>query len=456
MDTRNKLRTAKIPALFFSLAMPAIIGQIVSLLYNLVDRIYIGHIPVIGKTALAGVGITAPIIIIISSFAQLIGSGGAPIASIRMGEKKHDRAEAILGTALVSLLGISVVLMMLLIAFMDPLLYQFGASADTISYARSYLQIYAFGTPFVMLTLGLNPFITAQGFARTSMLTVTIGAVLNIILDPILMFGLNMGVQGAALATIISQGVSAIWVYRFLRGEQTTLQLKKDRYRILKNELVDMVKLGLSPFVMNTTESFILIAFNTSMLRYGGVMAVSAMTILTSSMQMTVLPLLGLTQGAQPIISYNFGADDLDRVRQTFRILLKACLVFSIGISVSFQLFPSVFVRFFTSDPELIDLSVKGLRIYTAGVWALGIQIACQQTFIALENAKTSLFLAVLRKIILLIPLIYLLPMLIQDKFTAVLLAEPVSDILAAMVTATLFFIGFRALLADRMQTAKE
>lgn len=449
MKSENKLGTGDVKKLFLSMAFPAIIGQLVSLLYNLVDRIYIGHIPEIGGDALAGVGVTAPIIIIISAFAYLIGAGGAPLASIKMGQGKKEEAEKIMGNAFFSLVILSFAIMVFILIFMDEILYLFGVSDVTYQYAKDYLTIYTLGSTFVMITLGMNSFITAQGFAKIAMLTVSIGAIINIILDPILIFALNMNVRGAALATIISQGISALWVMRFMTGKETNLKLKKENFKLEKNIMSKTIQLGMSPFVMNVTESFIMIAFNTSLLKYVGDSAVGAMTIMSSCMMMLFLPLSGLTQGAQPILSYNFGARNRDRVQKTFKILLIACFGYASTLWALFQLFPGFFARFFTSNPEIIQLASKGLRIYMAGAFAMGVQIACQQTFISMGNARTSLFLAVLRKIILLLPLIYILPRFIEDKFFAIILAEPISDIIASTVTGIVFYFGFREVMSQ-------
>lgn len=440
----NKLGVGNIKKLFFSMALPAIIGQLVSLLYNLVDRIYIGHIPEVGGTALAGVGVTAPIIIIISAFAYLIGVGGAPLASIKMGQGSNKHAERIMGNAFFALIILSLGIMAVILVFMDDILYLFGASETTFYYAKEYMTIYTLGSIFVMITLGMNAFITAQGFAKTAMLTVSIGAIINIILDPIFIFALNLNVKGAAYATVISQFISAIWVIRFMAGKKAILKLKKENFKIDSGILKKTIQLGMSPFVMNVTESFIIIAFNTSLLKYVGDSAVGAMTIMSSCMQIVFLPLSGLTQGAQPIMSYNFGARNVDRVKETFRILLVSCLSYSVLMWLMFQIFPNIFAGFFTSNESIIQLASRGLRIYMAGTFALGVQIACQQTFISMGNAKTSLFLAVLRKIILLIPLIYILPLIFADKYFGVLLAEPVSDIIASTVTAIVFYKGFK------------
>ena len=311
------------------------------------------------------------------------------------------------------------------------------------------MRIYSLGTLFVQLTLGLNAFISAQGFAKTSMLTVLIGAICNIVLDPIFIFLFKMGVAGAALATVLSQAVSCIWILRFLTGSKTVLRLRWETIRLEPKIFLPCIALGLSPFIMQSTESLVSICFNASLQKYGGDLAVGAMTVLASVNQFSILPLQGLTQGAQPIASYNFGARNKDRVRQTFRLLLISCVVYSILFWLALQLFPQVFVLVFNSESQLVAFASRALRIYMLASCIFGIQIACQQTFISLGNAKCSLFLALLRKVILLIPLIYIMPCLMVDQTTAVFLAEPIADILAVTTTAILFAVQFRKALAQ-------
>lgn len=446
---QNELGTKSIGKLLFSMAIPAITAQIINLLYNMVDRIYIGHIPDVGAAALTAIGVTMPIIMIISAFAALVSIGGAPRASIMMGKEDKDTAEKILGNCTTALVLISMTLTVLVLIFGEKMLMAFGASKNTIKYALDYLNIYAFGTLFVQLALGLNAFITAQGFAKTSMLTVLVGAILNIILDPIFIFGFNMGVKGAALATVISQCVSALWVLRFLTGNETILKIKRKYLKIELKTLLPCIALGLAPFIMQSTESILAVAFNRSLLKYGGDLAVGAMTILLSVMQFSMLPLAGLTQGSTPIISFNYGARNGDRVKDAFLLLLKVSLVYSIGLWAIAVITPQVFAKMFTKDAELINMTIKSMRIYMAASLLFGIQISCQQTFIALGNAKTSVFLAVLRKIILLIPLIYILPLFLENKVNAVFLAEPVADIIAVTITGILFTIQFRDVLRE-------
>ena len=435
-----------IGGLLFKLAMPAILAQLINVLYNMVDRMYIGHIPNVGPSALTGVGVTMPAIMCISAFAALVSMGGAPRASIMMGKGKHEEAEKILGNCTAMLCLVAVILTTLFLIFGKDILLIFGASENTIEYAWAYMQIYSCGTIFVQLALGLNAFINAQGFAKIGMLTVVIGAICNIILDPIFIFLLNMGVRGAALATIISQGVSCVWILKFLMGNKSTLRLQTRYMRIQPKVVIPCVALGVSPFIMQFTESILNVCFNTSLLKYGGDTAVGAMTILGSVMQFTMLPLQGLSQGAQPIVSFNYGANNIKRVKKAFRLLLLCSLSFTVIMWTVCMLFPQLFIGIFTSDAQLAEYTKWAIHIYMAATLIFGIQIACQQTFIALGNAKVSVFLALLRKVILLIPLIYILPNFFADKTMAVFLAEPVADVIAVTTTAVLFAKEYRRL----------
>lgn len=441
---QTDLGSGSVGKLLFQLALPAITAQIVNVLYNMVDRMYIGHIPEIGAAALTGVGVCFPIIMIISAFAALVAMGGAPRASIMLGKGDKETAEKILGNCTTATFLSGIILTIVFLLFGRNLLLLFGASENTIEYAASYIQIYACGTLFVQIALGLNSFITSQGFATISMLSVVIGAIANIILDPIFIFVFNMGVQGAALATIISQALSAFWVLKFLTGKKTILRIKRQHLKIMPSIYLPCLALGMSPFVMQSTESIISVCFNSSLLKYGGDIAVGSMTILSSIMQFSMLPLQGLTQGAQPIISFNYGARKADRVKKAFFIQLIACVTFS-GLIWAVAIFaPGIFIGIFTPDPELTAYTKWAIRIYMAVSIIFGLQIGCQQTFIAIGNAKVSLFLAVLRKIILLIPLIFLLPNFFEDKAMAVFLAEPVADIIAVTTTVCMFTFQFR------------
>ena len=442
------LGTEPIGKLLVKLAVPTVVAQLVNMLYNIVDRIYIGHMPGDGSLALTGVGVCLPLIMIISAFAALVASGGAPRASIAMGKGDHDLAEKLLGGCFTLQIVISAILTAVMLIWSRDLLLMFGASENTIGYAADYMRIYAIGTLLVQLTLGMNAFITAQGFATTGMLTVLIGAVANIALDPLFIYGLGMGVRGAALATVISQGLSCVWVICFLRGKKTLLRLKRENLLVSPKLILPCVALGLAAFIMQSSESMISVCFNSSLLRYGGDVAVGAMTILSSVMQFAMLPLQGIAQGAQPISSYNYGARNADRVRQTFRLLLRVCLVYSMVLWAGIMLFPRGFAGIFTPDAELLDFTARALRIYCAMLFLFGIQIACQMTFVSIGNAPCSILVAVLRKFVLLLPLIFLLPSLLPDKVTAVYLAEPVAYVIAVTCTALLFSRQFKKALA--------
>ena len=443
--------------LLLRLALPTITAQLVNALYNMVDRIYIGHIPVVGRTALTGVGVCMSLIMIISAFAALTAMGGATRASIFLGRGDRAGAEKILGNCVTGAVSAGLILTVVFLIFSRPLLMAFGASEETIGYAVQYMKIYALGTVFVELALGLNAFITAQGFASVAMVSVLIGAVANMILDAVLILGLGMGVAGAALATIISQCLSALWVVRFLLGKKTGLRIRRENLGLDWKLYGPCLALGLSPFIMQSTEGVISVCFNASLQRYGGDLAVGAMTILASVMQFSMLPLQGLTQGAQPIISYNFGAKNARRVKSAFRLLLICCLSYSALLWLLAMVFPGTLASIFATDKTLISYSAWAMRIYMAASVIFGAQIACQQTFIALGNAKTSLFLAVLRKIILLIPLILILPLLFrtgEEKVMAVFLAEPVADTLAVLTTVCTFAYQFRKTMKDLEETA--
>ena len=438
------LGTEPVGRLLWRLAVPTVIAQLVNMLYNIVDRIYIGHIPETGSMALTGVGVCLPIIMIISAFAAFVSSGGAPRASIDMGRGDYDQAQRILGGCFTLQVAISLVLTAVLLIWNRPLLLAFGASGNTIEYAAQYMGVYALGTLFVELTLGLNAFITAQGFAQVGMKTVLIGAVANILLDPLFIFALGMGVRGAALATVLSQGISCVWVISFLRGKKTLLRLEKAALPIRPRLILPCVALGTAAFIMQASESVISVCFNASLLKYGGDLAVGAMTILSSVMQFAMLPLQGIAQGAQPISSYNYGAGNAQRVRQTFWLLLKVSLGYALVLWGCIQLFPGVFARIFTPDAELVAFTAGVLRIYCGALFLMGIQIACQMTFVSIGNAPCSIIVAVLRKFVLLLPLIYLLPHLLADQTRAVFLAEPVADVIAVTGTVILFSSQFR------------
>lgn len=421
------------------------------MLYNVVDRVYIGHMGEEGDLALTGVGVCMPLIMIVSAFAALVAGGGAPRASIFMGQGDRESAERTMCSCFSLQCIISLILTALMLAFHRPLLLAFGASENTISYAADYMQIYSIGTIFVQLTLGMNVYITAQGFAKMGMITVLIGAAMNIVLDPLFIFVFGMGVRGAALATIISQAISCIWVILFLCSRKSILRLRLSALKIDPKLVLPCVALGSAHFIMQASESVISVCFNSSLQGYGGDIAVGAMTILTSVMQFAMLPLQGLAQGAQPIISYNYGAKNRDRVKGIFRLLLTCSLIYSLTIWAAVMLFPRAFTSIFTSEAALLDFTQSALRIYCAVLGIFGIQVACQMTFVSLGKALSSVIVAVMRKFVLLLPLIYIVPLFFEEgmKTTGVYLAEPIADTLAVTFTAILFGFQFRRALRE-------
>ncbi len=452
MQNNGKIRDlgqGSITKLLAQLAIPAVVAQIVNLLYNIVDRIYIGHIPEIGAAALTGVGLFAPMLMLINAFAMLAGSGGAPRVAIHMGKKDNDTAERIMGNCFSLLMIFAVVLTVVFYIFAPNLLQLFGASETTLPYAIEYSRVYILGSVFVLIVMGMNPFVTTQGFAKISMLTTVIGAVINIILDPIFIFGLGMGVKGAALATVISQAVGSVWILRFLTGKKTILRLKRNNFKLEKVIVLPCIALGVSTFVMLSTESLLSVSFTSSLSRYGGDIAVGAMTIITSVSQLVLMPLQGICQGGQPIVGYNFGAGNNERVKKAFYTQLKVCVTYAVLCWGAIMAFPQLFVKMFTGDAELVQYATWAICIYMSGIFSLGVQICCQQSFMALGQAKISLFLACLRKIILLIPLIFILPIFLDNKVFGVFLAEPVSDIIAAAITMTAFMSQFGKILKN-------
>ena len=452
MANKRDMGTGSVVRLLAQLAIPAIIAQVVNLLYNIVDRIFIGHMPGVGAAALTGAGLFMPILMLINAFAMLVGSGGAPRAAIAMGQKKNEAAEKIVGNSFSLLLIFAAVLTAVFYAACPTLLRLFGASDVTLPYALGYARTYILGTVFVLIVMGMNPYITAQGFAKISMMTTMIGAVINIALDPIFIFVLGMGVRGAALATVISQAVGALWIMLFLTGKKTTLRLKARNMRLDAKVFAPCLALGISTFVMLSTESLLSVSFTSSLSRYGGDLAVGAMTIITSVAQLVNMPLSGICQGGAPIISFNFGAGNEQRVRKAFLAQFTACVAYSGLFWLICMAAPGLFAGMFTSDTALAQYAVWAMRIYMAGIFSIGFQISCQQSFMALGQAKISLLMACLRKIILLIPLIFILPNFFADKVFAVFLAEPVSDILAAAVTTAAFFISLPKILKKGVQ----
>ena len=448
--SKQDMGTGSVGKLLAQLAIPAVVAQVVNLLYNIVDRIYIGHMPEVGANALTGVGLFMPILMLVNAFAMMAGAGGAPRAAIAMGQGDHDRAEKIVGNCFSVLLIFAVVLTGVFYVAAPGLLKLFGASDVTLPYALSYARIYILGSICVLVVMGMNPFITTQGFAKISMMTTVIGAVINIVLDPVFIFVLDMGVRGAALATVLSQTVGALWILRFLTGKKTNLRLKLANMKLQLPIIGPCLALGISTFVMLSTESLLSMSFTSSLARYGGDLAVGAMTIITSVSQLVTMPLSGICQGAaQPIVSFNYGAGNDDRVKKAFRLELIVCASYATAFWAMLMVCPTVFASIFNNDPALVSYTGWAMRVYMAGIFAMGFQLVCQQSFMALGQAKVSLLLACLRKIILLIPLIFILPQVLENKVFAVFLAEPVSDIVAATVTVTVFALQFKKILAN-------
>lgn len=445
-DNDNLLAAAPVPKAFFKLAVPAVAAQLINILYNLVDKMFIGHIPEVGKQALAGVGVTTPVILAISAFAALVSMGGAPKASIFLGKGEKEQAEKVMGSCTWMLLLLSILLTAVMLVFGRAILLLFGASEDTISFAADYMNIYCLGTLFTQLTLGLNAFITAQGKTLISMRNVAVGAATNILLDALLINGLHMGVRGAALATILSQGVSACFVIRYLCTEKSLLCLHFRDIRFDGVLLWPCILLGTSPALMQLTENLVAISFNTSLQKYGGDMAVSSMSILNSVMQFVMLLLPGLVQGAQPLLSFNLGSKNIPRVKKTFRLLLICCVSGSFLIWLLCMTVPGAVASIFTNDTALIDYTEWSMRVYLPMLLIYGIQVACQYSFVALDQAPKAIFLTVWRKIILLIPLIFFLPHIWPDAVTGVYLAEPIADTIAICTTAPMFYAYYRKL----------
>ena len=431
---------------FFRLAIPAVAAQLINILYNLVDKMFIGRIPGVGKQALAGVGVTAPVILAISAFAALVSMGGAPKASIFMGKGDNEQAEKVMGSCTWLLIVLSVALTGIMLIFGKSILLLFGASNDTITFSTDYMKIYCLGTLFTQLTLGLNAFITAQGKTLVSMCNVAVGAVTNIILDAVFINGIGMGVKGAALATVISQGVSSCFVIYYLTTSKSKLHLHFRNIRFDGPIIWSCILLGTSPALMQLTENMVAISFNPSLQKYGGDMAVASMSILNSVMQFVMLLLPGLVQGAQPLLSYNLGAKNISRVKKTFRLLLVCCVSGSFLIWLICMTLPNTVASIFTSDTALITYTNKSMRVYLAMLFIYGIQVACQYSFVALDQAPKAIFLTIWRKIIILIPLIFILPHFMPDSVMGVYLAEPIADTIAVCTTAPMFYFYYRKL----------
>ena len=453
---KQDMGSGSVKKLMAQMAIPALVGQVVNLLYNIVDRIYIGHLPEVGGAALTGVGLFTPILMLITAFAMLCGAGGAPRAAIAMGQGNKDKAEKILANCFTMLMILAVILTAVFYFTAPTLLRLFGASDATLPFGAQYARIYILGSVFVLTVMGMNTFITTQGFAKISMLTTVIGAVINIILDPILMFGLKMGVAGAATATVISQAVSALWILRFLTGKKTVLRLQTKNMKLVPSIILPCLGLGISSFIMVSTESILSISFTTSLARFGGDVAVGAMTVLTSINQLVTMPLSGICQGGQPLISFNYGAKKYDRVKEAFFCQFGICVAYTTAFWLVLMFFPNFFAGIFTSNAALVEYTAWAIKIFLALGFSVGFQISCQQAFMALGQAKISLVMALLRKIILLIPLIFILPNFFANKALAVFLAEPVADIIAAAVTTFMFFRFFIRMLREGKSAQEE
>lgn len=455
MEQKILLGTEPVGRLLFKLSVPTVIAQVINMMYNLVDRVFIGHIPGEGSLALTGVGVCMPLILLVSALAALVSSGGAPRASIYMGRNENEYAEKILGGCFTLQILVSAVFTFVLLLWNEEMLLAFGASERTVEYATAYMNIYAAGTVFVQLTLGMSAFISCQGFTKVSMCSVVIGAVLNIALDPLFIFILGMGVKGAALATVISQFASCIWVMAFITGKRTVLRLRRSNMRLSPKVILPCIALGTAVFIMQASEGVISICFNSSLLNYGGDTAVGTMTIMTSVMMFAMLPLQGIGQGAQPVISYNYGAGNRGRVKKAFRLLITVSIIYAVLLHLAIMLVPKAFVAVFTTDRELIEFASPMMRIYFAGLALMGVQTACQLTLTALGKAVSSIIVAVVRKFVLLIPLIYILPHVMADRTMAVYMSEPAADVVAVSFTAVLFAVKFRKILKDMGQTEK-
>lgn len=455
MEQKILLGTEPVGRLLFKLSVPTVIAQVINMMYNLVDRVFIGHIPGEGSLALTGVGVCMPLILLVSALAALVSSGGAPRASIYMGRNENEYAEKILGGCFTLQILVSAVFTFVLLLWNEEMLLAFGASERTVEYATAYMNIYAAGTVFVQLTLGMSAFISCQGFTKVSMCSVVIGAVLNIALDPLFIFIMGMGVKGAALATVISQFASCIWVMAFITGKRTVLRLRRSNMRLSPKVILPCIALGTAVFIMQASEGVISICFNSSLLNYGGDTAVGTMTIMTSVMMFAMLPLQGIGQGAQPVISYNYGAGNRGRVKKAFRLLITVSIIYAVLLHLAIMLVPKAFVVVFTTDRELIEFASPMMRIYFAGLALMGVQTACQLTLTALGKAVSSIIVAVVRKFVLLIPLIYILPHVMADRTMAVYMSEPAADVIAVSFTAVLFAVKFRKILKDMGQTEK-
>ena len=447
MDTKNDFSKGSVAKNIWSLAVPMTVAQLVNVLYSVVDRIYIGHLPDASTEALTGIGLALPVITMITAFSNLFGMGGAPLCSIARGAGDVKRAEKIMGNSFTLLLITGVILMAFCYLTMRPMLYLFGASDQTYPYAQAYLSVYLAGTLFVMISLGMNNFINAQGFGKMGMLTVLIGAVLNIVLDPVFIFGFHMGVYGAAAATVISQGVSAAYVFWFLRGNHVLFRLNKKDMRLEGKLIREITGLGLSGFVMSVTNGSVQIVCNAMLSRYGGDLYVGVMTVINSVREIITMPVNGLTNGAQPVIGFNYGAGEYERVKKAIRFMGTSCIVFTCAVWAVLFAVPQFFIHLFNSEPELLEAGVGAFRIYFFGIFLMALQFTGQSTFVALGKSKQAVFFSLLRKAIIVIPLTICLPMIGGLGVNGVFLAEPVSNLIGGVACfATMYVTVYRKL----------
>ncbi|MBU9735468.1 MATE family efflux transporter [Diplocloster agilis] len=442
MSVNNDFSKGSVSGNILSLALPMTLAQLINVLYNVVDRIYIGHIPGESTVPLTGLGLALPIITIITAFANLFGMGGAPLCSIARGQRENKKAEQIMGNSFSMLLISGILLMILCLLFKKPLLYLFGASSATFPYADSYLTIYLLGTVFVMINLGMNSFINSQGFGKIGMMTVLLGAVANIILDPLFIFVFQMGVRGAAAATLISQMLSAVWVLKFLRGPKAILRLNREGMRLKAELLKNITGLGMSGFVMSVTNGSVQIICNATLQNFGGDLYVGVMTVINSVREIITMPVMGVTNGAQPVMGFNYGAEEYGRVRSAIKFTTAVCVIYTFAVWGLLLLAPRFFIHLFNSEPELLEAGVPAMKIYFFGIFMMSLQFAGQSVFVALGKSRQAVFFSLLRKAIIVIPLTLLLPMVGGLGTNGVFLAEPVSN-----------FIGGTACFATMMIT---
>ncbi len=429
-DTKNDFSKGNIVGNILKLAVPMTLAQLINVLYNIIDRIYIGRIPEDATLALTGLGLCLPIISMVIAFANLFGMGGAPLCSIERGRGNEEEAEKIMGNSFVLLIVSGILLTALGLIFKKPMLYLFGASDKTYPFADQYLSIYLLGSVFVMIGLGMNSFINSQGFGTIGMMTVLVGAAANIVLDPIFIFALDMGVRGAALATIISQFLSALWIVFFLIGKKTILRLKLSAFRLKRYRVKSITALGMSGFTMSVTNSLVQIMYNSSLQHYGGDLYVGIMTVINSVREVISMPVNGLTNGSQPVMGFNYGAGEYKRVKQAIKFTSVVAIVYTTFMWIMVHSFPEFFIRIFNQDGELLEAGIPSMRIYYFGFFLMSLQFAGQSVFVALGKARRAVFFSIFRKVVIVIPLILLLPVILGNGAFGVLMAEPISNLI--------------------------